>query len=325
MSTERPIVRPFTGLEKFEELAASLHLDVRDVTNTVTRLEPSTTARYANHEVAGLGLALHLGWDADEIAAAAEAARISTDSIGCLLIAEDSFLKERVVLESWAVTDVPPSWVIAERGGGRCPALSNPFGGFDLEVVIVLQEELTERLVFRPHRKGTVLAAAHFAVRSSGNGSGLDPVPLDEDTRRSQGLPPGTVLFVEANGELWDAEDMSTVVTVYVNEALLGSLATSRGPERALVSRQLAIDTWSQIVMLLSREAADHGEWNGSTGAALRGLLALVKAQSAVTPEKLDELIRDRPEVLCAMVSGAMRHAKSLSALLDGPESEDPS
>ncbi len=324
MSTERKMVRPFVGLEKLEDLAARVRLKVVDSGNDLQVLEAGANAWFPRRDVAELGLELVFDWTEGEIIEAAKQARIPIDRIEVYLIAEDGFLKERAVLDHWSIAATESSFVLAQRRQGRARALQNPNSGFDLSVVAVLVDEMAERLLFRPHRKGTILAQTEFGIRGEAATGSFKLQPLTDEVRAVPKLPISTVLYVKIEGDLLHTEDMAGAVDVYVNEQLYGALDATRAPGRALVLQQLAIDAWCQIVHVLRGEMGEEFEWDGKTGAALRGLFGLAKTlRPTITKDALIALIGTSPEELCALLSGAGRQAGLLMKLVEVADEGD--
>lgn len=325
MSTENPVLRSFTGLGPFEDLVDRVRLEITDSSLIPVLHEPTLTHRFPVAELAHLGLRLVFDWTPDEIAEAARSARIPLDRARLHVIVEDSFLKERETVEpaGFATGEIPERLELASRGGPRAGALRNRNTGFEIHVVWVLAEQMDEVVAFRPHRKGTVLARASFVVRSERNDQGLDPVPLDAETRDRNGLPASTVLFVECDGSLLDEEDLARVVTIHVHEQLYAAMM-GRGPEKTAVVQQLGIDAWSQIVHAVRDELTDEFEWDGTSGAALRLLYRLVKGERPkLTTSEFLALLRDDPRVVCAVLSGVAGQAKLLLKVVGDAETKE--
>lgn len=319
MSTERKLVRPFEGLENLEDLAARVRLKVVDHANDLRILEAGESAWFPRRDIAELGLEVVFEWTDAETVEAAKKARIPTNQIEIYLIAEDPFLKERTVVDHWSIAAMRQSHVIAQKRQERERALQNPLSGFDLFVVAVLLDVLPERLLFRPHRKGTILAETQFSVRGEAATGSLKLQPLTAEVRADQKLPISTVLYVHIDGDILQTEDLAGVVDVYVNEQMYNSLEASRDPKRAPILQQFAIDAWCQIVYALRYEIGDaEFEWDGKTGAALRGLYGLAKTlKPLITKEDMVTTIRSKPEQLCALLSGAGRQAGLLMKLVE--------
>ena len=324
MSTENPVIRPFTGLGPMEELASRVRLKVTDSSLVPVIHLPDATHRLATTEIAGLGLALEFDWTPDELAEAARQARVPLELVHLYVIFEDSFLKERhVFVDGLSASEVPTTVPIASRGEHRVDALANRLNGFEIHVALVLAAQMDEVLAFRPHRKGTKLASATFTVRSERNSAGLDPKPLDADTRSANNLPASTVLFVDCDGPLIDQEDLAQTVSVYVHEQVYTAML-GRGPERTAIVQQLAIDAWAQIIHALHDELTDDYVWDGTSGAGLRMLWSIVKGeQPKTTAEQLIARLRSEPRTLCAIVSGAEKQARLLLKVLGDDESKE--
>jgi hypothetical protein len=325
VSTENPVLRSFTGLGPFEDLVDRIRLEVTDSSLVPVLHEPNATYRFPIDEVAHLGLRLVFDWTPEELAEAARSARVPLDRARLHVIVEDTFLKEResLVPEGIRVSEVPERLVLATRAGRRPAALRNRNTGYEVHAVWVLAEQMEEVLAFRPHRKGTVLAAASFPIRSERNDQGLDPLPLDAEARERTGLPTSTVLYVECDGSLLDEEDLARAVTIYVNEHLYEAMM-GRGPQKTAVVQQLALEAWSQIVHAVREELTDEFEWDGTSGAALRLLFRLVRGERPkVSPLQFVTLVRDDPRFVCALLSGVAGQARLLLKVVGDEETKE--
>src|SRR4051794_4976080 len=98
MSTEHPVERWFTGLEGLEVLASECQLRVVESDFGSTEYPPGTTLRLSVEEVARIGLRLIMPSDLEAIAVAVEQTHLPPDSVKVVVIAEDRFLKERVIV-----------------------------------------------------------------------------------------------------------------------------------------------------------------------------------------------------------------------------------
>ena len=325
MSTENPVLRSFKGLGPFEDLVDRVRLEVTDSSLIPVLHEPVATYRFPVAEIAHLGLRLLFDWTPDELAEAARSARVPLDRVRLHVIVEDSFLKERESVRAggFAASEVPERLELSARGGPRAAALRNRNTGFEIHVAWVLAEPMEEVLAFRPHRKGTILADTSFVIRSERNDQGLDPIPLDAQTRDHNGLSAHTVLFVECDGSLLDEEDLARVVTIYVHEQLYAAMM-GRGPEKTAIVQQLALEAWSQIVHVVRDELTDDFEWDGTSGAALRLLYRLVKGERPkLTTAEFMALLRKDPRVICALLSGVAGQAKLLLKVVGDADTKE--
>lgn len=320
-NTERPIVRAFKGLVGLEALVVETSLQVRCLGREPEILRPYDACWVAAAQVCELGLRLEIPWLANEVAAACAMADLTPQQVRVCIIAEDRFLKERVVLGEWPIADVPAPCVITESGQARERAMSNPFEGFTLLVAIVLAEEQADHRPRRPHRKGTILASATFSVRVDRSIGGLDPKRLDAQTREDHDLPAATLIFVEVEDELLEAEDIGAVLSIYINENLYDSLGRSRTHERSIVLRQLAMDAWFQVIHRLSAELPDGYTWEEHRGALMRSLFGLTKkVRKKLTEDEFIQLLGREPNKLCALISASGRQVSDLVTLVEPAE-----
>lgn len=329
MSTERSHTRWFTGLEGLERLAQLFTLAVYEPDMTVTTLASGDTIRLASHDIPKLGLRLV---PPDDRATLDKAIRDTgwgddVDAIKVVLIAEDRFLKERQFLTGTPLdpTEALEELTIATVSGPRPPALQNPFGGFEVQLVFVLNRDLDHRIARRPHRKGTILARAAWEVRGERDAGGLEPLPLLEAKRRDEGLPAGTLLFVEPPDDLLNADHLGGL-SIYIHEGLYKRLAQARGAERTAVLQQLSNDAMCQLVYLAAAQVEPGVDIDVDASAALRLLHRRVVAGGArMNKDQFAHKLRHEPHCLVAVLSGLEGQANRLLKMFDdneGPEED---
>jgi hypothetical protein len=328
MSTEQPRLRWFTGLDDLEDLVSGTGLKVipSDPTSAKT-LEPGEFIRLSPDDASRCGLRLRMPDDAEAVTKAVAATGLPAEAVKVVVIAEDTFLKERCfVLGPVDPVALTGEHVLASLGGTRVRALQNPFAGFELRLVYVLDRDLDHGIARRPHRKGTILAKSVWQVKGQRDIGGLTPQPLDQKTREDAKLPPGTVLFLKVDGDLLVADDLDAL-TVYVHEGLYNRLASARGAERTLILQQLSIDAVIQLAFLMSKQMDATFEWDGQHGAALRLLNRLVReltpARHHLVAKDFARKLHSEPEWVGAVLSGTRRQAVKLIRLFEDPDNAE--
>lgn len=255
MSTEIRSFRPFRGLEKAEELAASLRLVVND-----TRLEPGQRLQLPVQEFLTASVAVEVAEDgagaspADRLRSAAAAAGVAEQNLGLVVIAKSARLKLADIVETWDVTNVA---VLSEGFKIASPverpaALQAPFGGCSIEAYVCLLAE-EPKAVLRPWRAGTWLGSASFRLETTAGSVGFTPLPLDDPRREQLGLDKQVMRFAEIEevGLVGDAGD--DVIKLWVDAELLSMLALyPRLPASRALQRQLFIDAMQSIIVVAS-------------------------------------------------------------------------
>jgi len=324
VSTENPIIRNFDGLEGLEELASRLRLKVRVALGIdPTELEPGSTLRLPAHDLRKVGLELAGGWELAELEDAAAAADIALGDVAAVVVAEDGFLKERrVVLGPVPAIELLAEPRLAGYSAERDVVLQNSERGFSIEVHFILVEERPPR-PYRPHRKGTILASARFAVRSTRDSGGIDPRPLTEEKIEEFGLSKRSVLFLDHDGPLVQLEHLDGSLDVYINEELLAAASHHRGNDRDAVIGGLAAEAMCQLVYIIHQELQDTEPPTGDRSAVLRMVRrSLADVDVRLTLPEVAEYVKNKPAVVAGLLSGVDRRAQRLLSIVAGIEDE---
>lgn len=322
MSTENPVIPNFDGLEGFEELASRLRLHVRvALAADPEQLEPGATIRLPSFDFRKIGIELVHDWTDGEVDGAAKQANLGDARIDVVVIAEDSFLKERkIVAGPTSGCDFPSRSPLAPYNGERPTAMQNSERGFALVVHLVLAAE-REPKPFQPHRKGTILASARFQVRATRDTGGLDPKPLTEDKINEFELSSRSVLYVHCDDDMVTLEHLEGQLEVYINEALLAAASHQRTDERDAVMNGLAVEAMGQLVHRVSRELESIVPPEGDGSAVLRMIRrSLVDAGVKKSADEVVELVRDEPFRVVGLLSGLDHRAQRLLSVVAGDE-----
>ena len=325
MSTENPVIPNFDGLQGFEELASRLRLHVRvALAAEPEQLEPGMTIRLPSFDFRKVGIELVHDWTDGEVDAAAAQANLTDAQIDVIAIAEDGFLKERTIVAGpKSGPDFPSRASLAPYNGERTAAMQNSERGFALGVHLVLASE-REPKPFQPHRKGTILASAHFQVRSTRDTGGLDPKPLTEDKISEFKLSKHSVLYVHCDDDMVTLEHLEGELEVYINEALLAAASHQRTDERDAVMNGLAIEALGQLVHRVSRELETIVPPEGDGSAVLRMIRrSLADAGVKNSADEVVELVRDDPFRVVGLLSGLDHRAQRLLSVVAGDEERE--
>lgn len=322
MSAEKPMIPIFQGLEGFDDLMSRMKLAVRPSLGAPQEiLEPGWTIRKSSHEFRKLGLELVSDWDQAEIEAAARQADLGVEEIAVVVVAEDGFLKERVILLGPApMSTLLEPIKLAAYNGDRPDVLRNSETGFSLEAHLVLTKGRAAQPL-RPHRKGTILASAEFSVRSTRNTGGLDPKPLTEEKIAEFGLSPKAVLYLDYDSPIVELEHLDGSLDVYLNETLLNAAGRHRSDERDAVMTSLALEALCQIVFIVSAELQDTPVPEADRSAVLRMIRSsLHEAGRKLSIDEVGDLVKNEPAKVAGWVSGTEQRARQLLKVVAGDD-----
>lgn len=119
--------------------------------------------------------------------------------------------------------------------------------GFTITVALVLLVDYANSEPLRPNMAGTWLARRDFRVSTERDLTSFSPEPLTEQVRLSNKLPEGVMRFIDYRSVV-SAEDISDVVTVYVDPTVLGRLFASETKAPAIKEQiELAVQAYSVI------------------------------------------------------------------------------
>lgn len=119
--------------------------------------------------------------------------------------------------------------------------------GFTITVAIVLLVDYPGSAPLRPSLAGTWLARRDFNVTTERDQTSFSPEPLTEQVRQLNDLPEGIMRFIDYRSVV-GAEDVSDVVTVYVDPSVLNRLYAIETKASAIKEQtELAVQTYSIV------------------------------------------------------------------------------
>lgn len=120
--------------------------------------------------------------------------------------------------------------------------------GFTITVAIVLLVDYATAEPLRPSMAGTWLARRDFNVTVERDQTSFCPEPLNDEVRKQNSLPEGVVRFIDYHAGIAAAEDISEVVTVYVDPAVLNRLFANETKAASIKEQtELAVQSYSVI------------------------------------------------------------------------------
>lgn len=263
MSRETRTIRPFVGVEALGRALdrSLLHFGQDSCPPGSTQVVEIPLQEFLARQI-NLSLAPDdesFGRFKEELQRASAEAQIPLESLSLLVVARSSFLGITDTIEHRPLGDLKE---LPRRidlvGSRRSTALRAPFGGFIVECFLYLDHALEARAL-RPHRRGTWLARARYAISTSLGPAVLPINPLTEEARARLRLPAKTVRFVDF-GEHDVLEPIRDTVppTYYIDEPILAQLSARKASatSRALQA-QLALDFVGSVIWQASLKRGD--------------------------------------------------------------------
>lgn len=321
MSTEKPRLNNFAGLDGLEDLLSGFRLVVSQGYGQSTELEPGSTLSLSYVDLRDVGLEIKTNASAVDFLQAVGDAGLQAAHVDLVVVAEGSFLKNREIVFRGSILDVGDSVKLLAWKSVRGDALSDRRHGFKLEVCLILNRELVPAPL-RPRRLGTVLAREQFSISPNKLANGLVPLPLTQAViDESKGvIPRGTVLWVEVKGDLFDADALDEAITIYIDEDLHALLGRIRSPEAKLMQKQFAMEALAQITILASRDLVTR-EITEADEKSLLGQF-LFQQLSKANPRVFSDvrgvlgLVKRDPSAAAAIFTSQFRYKDQLRRLL---------
>ncbi len=324
MSSESPAIRNYYGLEGLEELLHKSQLRINLGFGTIQMLGSGERVSLMPSEMRTVGLSLCLSCEVSEFEVAASLANLKMSDVDLVVIAENGFLKDRRVLVQHHLHELKETIEIIAHNRIREDVLRDKKHGFTVRVYLVLNKDI-EHLPFRPRRLGTILAQESFSISPSKIGQGLRPKPMTSDVIAAHGLKKGSLLYVDAEGSLLDAETLDDAISVYIDEDIFNSLGVTRTPDSKLLQTIFALDTLVQLAYLVSAELNDlegiGPELEESVVVVFMfEQLQQILGKNALSAERVVHLLKSDPQKIAALLSGARGVQSSLKSWIIGTE-----
>jgi len=255
--------------------------------------------------------------------------------VSLLVTVYNQRLRQREILLDMPFRDLeasPSKWrqviVKSTDRSDRPRLLRMPKDGALLSIQFVLSRDIekSRRRTGSPWRKGSWLARVTVKIRAKA-GRALSPTPMTAEIRSRYSLGTNTVVyphFFEGADGLCEVEDLSDVVTFYVDEELLkeftntrenGSLVNSAGQA---VQFQWAMMLYRSFVAAVGRdpglELFDPVDADRHT--FLASLVADVAGELGTSPEEALNVLRERPEQFLSVVESEKRGKEYFHELL---------
>ena len=334
MSMEARTIRPFTGLELFEEAldGATLHFGQDPCL-------PGDSI-YSDLDAHSFGLRpVDLEWAKsedefrkfkDDLVSGSEDLEIDPFALSLVVTAQTAYLKEANILLNLALGDISSLDRVTKLASSR-NARPAPFKawrhGFEVNAYIVLNQSI-DQSPLRPWRHGTWLAKSSFEIKTTHSGRRLfRPLPLDDNVREEYGLPEGTARFVNFGDHdpLRSYDEQAEEPEFYIDADLLSELNASPASSASskAVQLDLALHFISTTVRIAHRRLVDQDpRFEDLSGSLVARVLQLC-AGSAQDREGMKQVYREmksRPELVIARAENRLGIRKALFENVKGTD-----
>lgn len=295
-------LRPFIGLEVFEDLLARTDLIASTLYGEV-EIIAGGSGQLNGLSVDKVGYRLKLGVGSSEIATLCQNFGLKEEQIDLVVIVRDqesSTLHEAEILKVLNGSGLGSEVVLVARDGPRSRLMTNRYTGFEFEVFLVLNSDVSPRPL-KPRRKGTILAQTKFTVNILDKKSGLKPYPLTAQVREDNELPNGVWLWVEEQSEsLLEAVSLNDAFRIYVDEEILILMNRLSGPARSFALQTIIAPAFAQIARSISAELSlplnIDFKFDGNGSAVLKLLFKkFQKVKASINHEEFIEILRNKP------------------------------
>ena len=260
MRTEQRTIVPFKGSSAADAL---LDLIVFEMSIDGSSAKPAEEVeRLHPDHLATLRLTARLPFTEEAIERLAAEADIDRGDMLLMLVATGNVARRSAVLAKWTLNEDASTFVpyAILPSPAANPALGDA-GGFTVTMLIRLRSGL-ERIPLRAHVAGTVLARRSVTFRLPQDNPGLSPIALTKEKREELGLPEQCMTFVQSDS-LLEADDLTTRVSVYVDETILSELVIDTPATRQLQA-SLSIDIVIAMASQIHKELEETGAVPGS-------------------------------------------------------------
>jgi len=295
--TETRFVRPFVGLGQSEELIERAILK-----------QGSSEYTYGpvvlpGHKIREGSFQIVTNVKLEELKSACKAAKVPPDSTKYVVFANSRSLRKSTLIFEQSIADDRKFPDLIEVEDAYNDELSRyvfkDTAGFLLTVALVVVEELPRKALVAS-QAGTFLARGTFSIKPEEDFSNFSPEPLTDLLREQFGLPKNSLTYIHLGEGLLQAEDISEVVTVYLDTDVLNLLLQDESDGSSkLVQTNLAIQTVETLTRAIKQELDSDGLSIDDLGVESGGHHFLAKLS--------DEFHKEMQEVLDMAVEDSQR------------------
>jgi hypothetical protein len=295
-------LRPFTGLEVFENLLAGSSLIASTLYGEV-EISARGSGQLNGLSVDKVGYRLKLGLGLSEMATLCQDFGLKIEQIDLVVIVRDqksSTLHEAEILKVLNGSGLSSEVILVARDDPRSRLMTNRYTGFEFEAFLILNSDVLPRPL-KPRRRGTILAQTKFTVNILDKKGGLKPYPLTAQVREDNELPNAVWLWVDEESEsLLEAVSLKDAFSIYVDEEVLILMNRLAGSARSFALQTIIASALAQIVRSMSAELSlplhTDFKFDGNGSAVLKLLFKkFQKVKASITHEEFIEILRNKP------------------------------
>lgn len=241
--SEQRIVRPFLGLENFQDLLDSCVLKVQR-----KKITPGSTAYLDASEFWDLDLELSITLDAAAVKHAADEIDVRPEDLDFIAVAYGNTFRQSQVLFRADLGQLDSAKALSFHGSELPLVLRDSFRGFDIVFAIVLNKK-RNAVPLTVHQAGTWLVKQEYSARPLVDSTDFSPTPMDKAMKASLGIPSKSMFFVQDGSESLEfATRFADAITVWVDEGLLRQLQLTNGSASRVISIMLAKSAVAALV-----------------------------------------------------------------------------
>ena len=329
MSSEQRTIRPFAGLDAFQEIFNQFRLIVGtdrvepDDAIRLTRegfvLRPVSLELSATDELFELSI-LGLGRRSAELG-------FQLSDLELVITASSPYLKIADIVTRHPLSRFSElERSVSLTSPTRPRALHALHSGCTIDAYLCLASDLPQ-LPLRPWRRGTWLAKVSFGITSESQPIGFSPRPLTEADRKRLDLPDGVLRFIDL-GDVspLDEGTNESSLDMWVDAEVLAKLSASSGSAPAkLFQLQLFLDA---VLVILDGARLDpqlrvctiedlHGTLFGTLIEGLSRRPGQTVEQRKTAAQELLHVARDKPQLFIAHAEATIGLKKMMNEALD--------
>jgi|GEM_PF-3327190 len=255
--TETRLIRPFIGIGESEELIQRVVLK-----------QGSSEYSYGpvvlpGHQIKEGNFQITTNVKMDELIAACNAAHVPPDSTKYVVFANSRSLRKSTLVFEQSITDdrkFPDTIEIEDTYDDELSRyVFKDTAGFFITVALVVAEDLPRKALVAS-QAGTFLARGTFSIKPEEDFSNFSPEPLTDLLREQFSLPKNSMTYIDIGEGLLQAEDLSEVVTVYLDTDVLNLLLQDESDEASkIIQTNLAIQTVEALTRAVKQELDADG------------------------------------------------------------------
>jgi hypothetical protein len=309
---EERVIRPFVGLEDFDELFNEITLTVNGVKATPNAFIPSETFK-------DLVFDLRTFWDPKAAIESIAILNLNPEDVHFAIYLLGKTLKRVEVLRDLPLSKLAnPETSIAHTFSDAPHIFGDKVLGFNVVVALYLKNARIPKAL-TVYEEGTWLSKKEFTVRPERGLALFSPTPMNAEQKNLLGLPKKTLFYLDINESMFMATEVDQAFTFYVDEDVFIELSDERSKSSQAMALIMVRHALSGVVTALSKslsgkndlaafdEEITQGEHDDTVGVRL--LKAFRKKLPKMSNLDLLELAGSEPEKLMALLDDSMNLA----------------